>query len=181
MIGTRFVTSLLLAGMCLLAGCSKKRASTKKASIDTACDVLQVAQQDPSKDLGNEFWNKKGADNKKELDVREHEARLVDIPIPVQADSLGYHEQQLTDGSSDSLVLAYRVHLKQSDICSFFEIEMERLGWDMLADAHNVESLLMFVKPTKVCTISLRNTDSKNQNSLIVITCANNKAGYSQE
>lgn len=134
--------------------------------------------QDYYEDLGASSWTSKESND---YDVRQQEARLIDIPIPIHADSLGFHEQQLTDGNADSLVLAYRVHLKQSDIRIFFEIEMERLGWDMMANVQDVESLLVFVKPTKVCTVSLRSGSLKDASSLVVITYGNNKAGYSQE
>lgn len=167
--------------VCVLSGCLKKpfRASDFNASSEYN-DACAVAKQDPYKDLCVSSWiNKNSHDDG--YDVRQQEARLIDIPIPIHADSLGFHEQQLTDGDSDSLVLAYRVHLKQSDIRSFFEIEMERLGWNMMANVFDVESMLVFIKPTKVCTVSLRNNYPKDTSSLVVITCGNNKAGYLQE
>ena len=165
----------------MLSGCLKKpaRASDGNASTEYN-ESYALAKQDPQKDLYASTWIDKNVQNG-DYDVRQQEARLIDIPIPIHADSLGFHEQQLTDGNSDSLVLAYRVHLKQPDIRSFFEIEMERLGWNMIANVQDVESLLVFAKPSKVCAVSLRNNHPKDTNSLVVITCGNNKAGYSQE
>lgn len=165
----------------MLSGCLKKTARTADSNVTSEYrESYEIAKQDPKNDLGASFWIDKKAQND-DYDVRQQEARLIDIPIPIHADSLGFHEQQLTDGNSDSLILAYRVHLKQQDILSFFEIEMERFGWNMIANVQDVESLLVFVKPTKVCTVSLRNNHPKDANSLVVIMCGNNKAGYSQE
>ena len=167
--------------MCVLSGCLKKPSRDSGANASGEYnDAYAVAKQDSYKDLCASSWINKNVQNG-DYDVRQQEARLIDIPIPIHADSLGIHEQQLTDGNSDSLVLAYRVHLKQPDIRSFFEIEMERLGWNMMANIQDVESLLVFVKPAKVCTVSLRNNYPKDTSSLVVITCGNNKAGYLQE
>lgn len=174
------VAVLLVVCACLLSGCLKKtsRAAVSNQSSDYA-DACAVAKGDPYKDLCESSWVEKSAHDSS-YSVRQQEARLIDIPIPIHADSLGFHEDQL-GADKDSLVLAYRVHLKQTDIRSFFEIEMERLGWNMVANVFDVESMLVFIKPSKVCTVSLRNNYPQNESSLVVITYGNNKAGYSQE
>jgi hypothetical protein len=164
----------------MLGGCLKKTTHISGVNSSGYNEWYARAKQDPSQDLYSPELNKDFYTSNS-YDIKQQEARLIDIPIPIHADSLGFHEQKLTDGTSDSLVLAYRVHLVQSEIRSFFEIEMERLGWNMIANIQEIESLLVFVKPTKVCTVSLRNNYHSELSSLVVITCGNNKAGYSQE
>ncbi len=165
----------------MLSGCLKK--TTLRLNDNASSEYNnshELSRNDQYKELCTSSWTSKKL-YCDEYEIRQQEARLIDIPIPIHADSLGFHEQRLTDGNSNSLVLAYRVHLKQRDIRNFFEIEMERLGWNMIANVQDVESLQVFVKPTKVCAISLRDYYPKDASSLVVITCGNNKAGYSQE
>lgn len=171
---------LFLGCVCFLGGCVKQ---SSRATIHTSSseqpDICEIAKQDPLKDLSIVSpWVEKSS-RERAYSIRQREAQLIDVAIPINAVSLGCHEDQLANTDKDSLVLAYRVYLKSHDIKSFFMLEMERLGWNMIARVDNIESLLVFSKPTKVCTISLRKFNSQDASSLIVITYANNKASDS--
>lgn len=162
-------------------GCCKKNSRAGAASgFSTYSESVDQAKNDPFIALGNESWIEKRS-QQSSYEVRQQEARLIDIPIPIHADSLGLSDYQVTDAEKDSFMLAYRVHLKLPDISNFFEIEMERLGWNLIAFMSDVESMLVFIKPSKVCSISVRKPTASDSNYLVIITCGNNKAGYSNE
>lgn len=170
----------LIIYVCFMSGCLKRSTTVKAPRLeDDGGNIYAIAKQDPHKDLYFESRVNK-ITSESDCNVRQQEARLVDIPIPFHADSLGFHENQLSNGVNDSLVLAYRVYMKEKDIRSFFITEMERLGWNMISNVQNIESLLVFIKPTKVCAVSIRSNE-QDLNSFLIITYGNNQSGYLQE
>ena len=167
--------------MFLLGGCLKRTSSQIKHNTESSCEsdhrALQYARYE---DFSRDSWVKRNSYNSIDS-LRQQEARLIDIPVPVHADPLNFNGNQLNGEEKDSLVLAYRVYSTKQDVRSFFVLEMERLGWNMIADIEGLESLLVFIKPTKVCTVSMRTNYEQEASSLIVITYGNNTAGYWQE
>lgn len=167
--------------VCVLSGCLKKTPREIRHNVDSSYENGHNSLPYTwYKDVSPDSWTKKDP-HSSSYSLRQQEARLIDIPIPVQADPLSLHGDRLGNEEKSSLVLAYRVYSKKQDIRSFFALEMERLGWNMIADIEDVESLLVFVKPTKVCTVSMRSNYEQEASLLIVITYGNNTAGYSQE
>ncbi len=80
------------------------------------------------------------------------QAHLADIPLPIQA------EIHMLGGSTPSATgLTFISNFSLPDLVKFYEFEMERLGWRQL-HMFGVESevLLVFEKPEKLCTISIR-------------------------
>jgi len=100
--------------------------------------------------------SKKGA-----IDVRECEARLVDIAIPLESKPIRKLLSQQT--------FVYAIKKTREEIVSFYEQEMERLGWDLLAADSNQETLLIFNKPHRVSTVSIRGSGKRKQVYITVL------------
>lgn len=85
------------------------------------------------------------------------QARLVDIPIPVHAvPCVDMYEEVSEYGGG---MLQYTIASPQQDIIRFYTYEMERMGWQCLMSVHAREDLLIFDKPERLCTISIRPVD----------------------
>ncbi len=93
--------------------------------------------------------------NQKQIlkDIKIQEAKQADIPIPVSATSLSrqYHVD------ADRVMLGYRDYtLSPQDLVTFYEHEMERLGWRSIFAVSGYESVLQFEKPDRLCIVSIR-------------------------
>lgn len=97
--------------------------------------------------------------------VRQQEARLTDVPIPLNAKPVP-QSFWVDEKESAGVMLTYTVSVPPHEIVSFYSQEMERFGWDHVAsfDAH--EYLLIFEKPGRVCSVSLRPVDSLVNHSI---------------
>ena len=84
--------------------------------------------------------------------VLKNEAHLTDIPLPVQV-----APHTLSGSTADSTGLTFISTFELGDLVKFYQFEMERLGWKEL-HLFSVESevLLVFEKPQKFCTVSIR-------------------------
>lgn len=87
----------------------------------------------------------------------EEQARIHDIPFPSQV----YPTKILF--SETQLVLSYSTHISQSKLIDFFLAGMEYWGWELLGNVLAQESCLMFAKPSKVCSITLRKEDDSTR------------------
>ncbi len=80
------------------------------------------------------------------------EAHLTDIPLPVQADVRVLH-----GSTAENTGLTFVSCFELVDIIRFYQLEMERLGWQELHLFNlSPEVLLVFEKPQKFCTVSIR-------------------------
>ncbi len=81
-----------------------------------------------------------------------NEAHLTDIPFPIQVTA-----HALSGSSPDCTGLTFISTFELRDLVKFYQFEMERLGWKEL-HLFSVESevLLVFEKPQKFCTVSIR-------------------------
>ena len=93
---------------------------------------------------------------------REHEAKLYDIPIMLNAQP----EQINTPDDTNQCVLAYTVCNTFDDVQTFYVCQMERLGWQLYSLFDVNERLLIFEKPSKICSVSLRSY--KDQTKVII-------------
>ncbi len=91
--------------------------------------------------------------------VRQQEARLTDIPIPLNAKSVSKYFW-MDEQESAGVMLGYCVTASPQEIVSFYSQEMERFGWDQVVYCNAYEHLLIFEKPGRVCSLSLRPVDS---------------------
>ncbi len=105
--------------------------------------------------------------------VKQFEARLIDVSIPLQAKALKIHEGNFLTESSSAMFLVYSSLLSMQEIRAFFATEMERLGWNMTINVQNVESLMVFLKPSKFCVLSLRTSYIRESENIIAITYGN--------
>jgi len=83
---------------------------------------------------------------------QEHEAKLYDIPIMLNAQP----EQTTALDDTNQFALAYTVRSTLDEVQKFYCGEMERLGWQVYSLFEANERLLVFEKPSKMCSVSLR-------------------------
>lgn len=96
--------------------------------------------------------------------VRQKEAKLSDVPIPLNSVPLKKYFQEFS--SQNKIILGYKTSLSKNNqdtvknnlygIVRFYNQEMERLGWKNIAFFDGFEKLMIFKKPSKFCTVSLR-------------------------
>lgn len=87
------------------------------------------------------------------------EARFVDIPLPLQVSSRVLYQ------SDQAMSLIFAHAYPTEEFVPWYRQEAERLGWKELSMAlGDIESLLIFEKPHKVLSISLR------RNNQVVVT-----------
>jgi hypothetical protein len=80
------------------------------------------------------------------------EAHLADIPLPIQASV-----HMLSGSTATTTGLTFVSTFSLADLVKFYEFEMERLGWRQLhLFSVTSEVLLVFEKPEKFCTVSVR-------------------------
>lgn len=99
--------------------------------------------------------------------AQEVQARLADIPIPLGAEPYGQWQQE----NNGQMTMRYVCSAIDLDALIFlYEQEMERLGWQQQAIFVGQESLLMFSKPTRFCTIFVKDFIKSKRNHGLQIT-----------
>jgi len=91
--------------------------------------------------------------------INQQEAKLVDIPIPLYDKWLSIVSND--SNHEDNTMLGYRSSLSVDVIIDFYVHEMERLGWQQLKLFQGTESLVQFESPKRLCSISIRSSDTK--------------------
>jgi len=100
--------------------------------------------------------------NHKALDTWiQQEARLYDIPILINAKSEKSHGYK--EGSCQFI---YSVQVPFEDAVQFYTQEMERFGWNSIVTFVENEALLVFEKPSKISSVSIR--ANKNELSILI-------------
>jgi len=90
------------------------------------------------------------------VDIQECEARLSDIPIPLNCKPLA---RAISEKS-----FSYTTPKTEPELYSYYIGEMERFGWDMIGNNVADETVILFEKPYKTAIISLR----KGRNASLV-------------
>ena len=95
--------------------------------------------------------------------VSSCEARLTDIPFPLNSvpSDVGlcdsYGDETKTQQDAAQMAVSFVTTLSRDKLGEFYHQEMERFGWKELCIIHAIdESLLLYEKPFRLCTISLR-------------------------
>ncbi|KKP35789.1 MAG: hypothetical protein UR26_C0002G0089 [candidate division TM6 bacterium GW2011_GWF2_32_72] len=89
---------------------------------------------------------------------RQYEAKCADVAIPL--DSKPLIENFGMDKEEEQTNFAYACSLEKMELLDFYIKEMERLGWSLIKKFDSdLEALLNFEKPSKVCSVSLRDRD----------------------
>jgi len=86
--------------------------------------------------------------------VTELEAKLYDIPIPFHSQGgvlLSDHAKADT-----SVVLNYSLAIPYADLISFYDKEMEVLGWQQAAFIQGAVALLVFEKPGRLAVLEIK-------------------------
>jgi hypothetical protein len=84
----------------------------------------------------------------------KQEAKFYDIPIVINAQPYMDYNNRVDDSNNNQI--AYTASLPFGEICSFYEYEMERLGWQLVAVSKGKECLYIYEKPAKQCAVSIR-------------------------
>ena len=100
---------------------------------------------------------------KKKSLVSEQEAKLSDLAVPLDASVLKSFSME------DSY--AYHSSISVPDLAQFIEEEMESLGWKLMTKFVDKEASLVFEKPFKYSTVSIRPHSGKT----LVIFFSSNK------
>jgi len=87
-------------------------------------------------------------ERKPHVDIQECEARLSDIPIPLNCKPL---VQSVSERS-----FSYATSKSEPELYSYYLGEMERFGWDMAGTNVTDETVVLFEKPYKKAVVSLR-------------------------
>lgn len=90
----------------------------------------------------------------KDISIREQEAKLADVPFPLNIQPLSAFNI-LPEEPNHSL-LGYTTATDVSELVMFYQQEMERLGWQENMHVKGSETQLLFQKPDRVCSVSLR-------------------------
>jgi len=101
--------------------------------------------------------------------ARQQEAKLVDIPVPLNVKPLSVFFDNEKAGFADSVMLGYTTDQSLDEIADFYQQGMERHGWRCLTSFSGVEYLMHFAKPNRFCSISLRSHAGKRADSGIFI------------
>lgn len=158
--------------LCLLAGCAREARVTQAVAQDQDSVFKNLSLSEirsfdtDEKPLTVNKWYSPVHDASPLLDVPLQEAKVSDLPIPFNAKLVPQYCQ--TTSSHDRMVLGYRVGMGNHEAADFYRQEMERCGWQLVADARAHESQLIFRKPSKLCVISVR-SEKKGKRVLIVM------------
>lgn len=93
-------------------------------------------------------------DSNRHWQSKRLEAKLYDVPILMNAQLVqNINNTACVDESS---IVSYETSIDYDQVCTFYQEEMEKLGWWQSAAFKGSESLLNFEKPNKYCSISIR-------------------------
>ncbi|MFI5332479.1 MAG: hypothetical protein ACHQVS_00055 [Candidatus Babeliales bacterium] len=159
----RFV---LIGSIFLLPACYKRK-STQEAcgpleffSAETSRDTLRSSlTPDAKANVSSSEKSKPLSRDKIRSQMHECQARLVDIPIPLQSTAL----ERYFYAQDGYITLGYDVRGYVSDYTIFYEQGLERSGWRKTAAlSAPFETLLIYDKPERFCVISLRHAESES-------------------
>ncbi len=87
-------------------------------------------------------------------------ADLPDTPFQAQLQNIAVSQE-----SHDQLQLFYTVAMQQQDLIVFYQQQMERLGWELLAESNLQDYLMHYSKPGQFCSVLI------SQNRLSIYIC----------
>ena len=86
-------------------------------------------------------------------------ADLPDAPFQAQLKKIATSQQ-----AHEEVQLFYTFTMSVDDLLAFYQQQMERLGWELLAESKAQNYLLHYVKPSQVCSVLI----AENQLSLYI-------------
>jgi hypothetical protein len=94
--------------------------------------------------------------------TQEELARLHDLSFPLRVEP---RNLLMTDAQ---MVFSYTTELSEDELITFYHAQMDYLGWEEQAVVKAPESCLMFTKPSKLCTITLRSDGALRRVTLFI-------------
>jgi len=146
---------ILICILLFISGCSQRKQISKKSSVSNHGVCSETISN--TNDLVSI--------------VNEQEAKLIDVPIPLNVCPISSYF--INNSSDRDISLGYDSYSGIEELLQFFTQEMERLGWKMRALSTTTESLIYCEKPTRFCAISLR---PSNQEKITIIITTGKKA-----
>lgn len=88
------------------------------------------------------------------LKIKVQVARLADVPMP-----LGIQPELAYVGDNS---FAYTLQdVSSLDLASYYRSEMDQYGWNLLGDFDSVEQILIFEKPHKLVSVTIRKQEKR--------------------
>lgn len=87
-------------------------------------------------------------DNFHEKELIAKYADLPDAPFQVKLESIAISPDQ-----HDQIQMFYSTMMPAQELVDFYQQQMERSGWELLAESYAQDRLLQYVKPAQVCSI----------------------------
>jgi hypothetical protein len=156
--------ALFAFGVIVLPACSGKQ-SPRGSGVQQALDP-NASGKEEQEYLLNTLQRKQHAT----YSVRQEEAKLFDVPIPLEVRPL---ERYIgSDAAFPNTFLAYALDTSMLELHSFYITQMERFGWRKVAEFVGPEVMLVFEKPHRSCMIAIRSVQTgrrKASNSELII------------
>lgn len=87
--------------------------------------------------------------------TQEELARLHDLSFPLHA------EPYKLLSVDNQMIFAYATDHSHDELVAFYHAQMDYCGWEEISLLRGPESCLVFSKPSKLCTITLRSEGAK--------------------
>ena len=87
-------------------------------------------------------------ENFQDVEILAKYADLPDTPLQVKLQSIVTIPDQY-----DQVQMFYTTMMPVDELVDFYKQQMERCGWELLAESNARDWLLQYVKPTQVCSI----------------------------
>ncbi|HRN77663.1 MAG TPA: hypothetical protein PLU71_00315 [Candidatus Dependentiae bacterium] len=100
--------------------------------------------------------------------IQEQEAKLSDIPIPLNVLPILHFFKDQEISSSHAMLGYISYDMSAVQVAEFYVHEMEWLGWQQVAYFNGIEQQLIFFKPGKICSISVRPSHKKIELVIVV-------------
>jgi len=157
----------------VLKGCRAQAEKNNIFSPVSESDAKKFVDASTKKDRKNRINVNLVSVGAQDLDdiIQLHEAKLSDVPIPLNSEPL----RECFDYccADKKIILGYISDIKTLDVVKFYNNQMERLGWEKVALFEGFETLIIFKKPARFCSISVRECScpnySKQEHTKIVI------------
>ena len=164
-----FILAVFLVCLPSCGGSKKIKHTAPASSIIDSYDIESVYKEQSLKEAAFSAIRRcmDSAEGDDEHQIKKLEARLVDIPVPVNVRPL---EQYFTQTDSGDVCIAYGSSMQLGVILAFYQREMERFGWQRIAQLEGLELMLVYKKPKKISVISLRPVAKRIYTLKIVIT-----------
>lgn len=91
--------------------------------------------------------------------VRQKEAKLSDIPVPINSEPLLKYFKSKT--KKNEIILGYKNYMDASSVAKFYNQEMELFGWENVLFFDNIEKIMLFKKPSRFCLVSIRDINGR--------------------